>query len=316
MADLIKIRDVSLNYGVSTRTLRYYENAGLITGIRNDDYAYRMYDEANLKRLEQILILRKLNISIKDIQMIFNTEGSQIVLDVLGKKVDDIDDEVSLLQELKEIVLDFIRQVEDADFNNGSDVKMLYEKARVIEGVISGSDYEGKPSDLNRLVEITDRLNKKIPDVMIVKIPKFKAVTSGSGEWDEWFKLMDWAWSEERVDFFKNIIFDCVDFLIRKDGKFEYIMAVNDSITESDTAPFNIIDFEGGLYAMAVCVDGDDESLNKVEGKIFKWIENTNFEYDSNRGVMGHMAYCDDEVKKGLGYEQLQRYVPIKLKSE
>ena len=52
---------------------------------------------------------------IKEIQRIFNTPGSEVVLEVLGKKVDDIDEEVSLLHELKRIVLEFIRQIEQAD---------------------------------------------------------------------------------------------------------------------------------------------------------------------------------------------------------
>ena len=31
---------------------------------------------------------------------------------------------------------------------------------------------------------------------------------------------------------------------------------------------------------------------------------------------MGHMGYFEDEVKLGLGYNQLQRYIPIKLNEE
>ena len=58
MNDLIKIRDVSVKYDISARTLRYYEDMGLITSARSDDYAYRLYDEAAVQRLEQILILR------------------------------------------------------------------------------------------------------------------------------------------------------------------------------------------------------------------------------------------------------------------
>ncbi len=104
MNQLIKIRDVSSKYDISSRTLRYYEDMGLITSIRSNDYAYRLYDEIAVKRLEQILILRKLSISIKDIQRIFNTSESEVVLEVLGKKVNDIDGEVALLHELKEIV--------------------------------------------------------------------------------------------------------------------------------------------------------------------------------------------------------------------
>jgi len=67
MDNLIKIRDISNKYNVSARTLRYYEDMGLLTSIRSDEYAYRLYDAQAIIKLEQILILRKLNISIKDI---------------------------------------------------------------------------------------------------------------------------------------------------------------------------------------------------------------------------------------------------------
>ena len=73
MKDLIKIREISAKYDISARTLRYCEDMGLLTSKRSNDYAYRLYDSCNIRRLEQILILRRLNISIKDIQRIFRT---------------------------------------------------------------------------------------------------------------------------------------------------------------------------------------------------------------------------------------------------
>ncbi|WP_313340027.1 MerR family transcriptional regulator [Sedimentibacter sp.] len=57
--------NVSSKYDITARTLRYYEDMGLLYSTRSDDYAYRMYDKNAVRRLEQILILRKLNISIK-----------------------------------------------------------------------------------------------------------------------------------------------------------------------------------------------------------------------------------------------------------
>ena len=116
MSGLMKIRDVSSRYDISARALRYYEQMGLITSRRSEGYAYRLYDEQELRKLEQILILRKLNISIKDIQRIFSTEGSTVVLSILQQKVDEIDGEVSLLKELREIVMDFITQIRQANF--------------------------------------------------------------------------------------------------------------------------------------------------------------------------------------------------------
>ena len=133
MNNLIKIRDVSSKYDITARTLRYYEDMGLLSSTRSDDYKYRMYDENAVRRLEQILILRKLNISIKDIQSVFNTSGTDVVLEVLGKKVERIDDEVALLHELKGIVLDFIHEIEQVNFADNSDIKLLYNKAKEIE---------------------------------------------------------------------------------------------------------------------------------------------------------------------------------------
>ena len=158
MTELTKSGDVSSHYGVSTRTLRYYEETGLIQSQRTEGYAYRMYDDANIKKLEQILILRKLGIGIKDIRHIFSTGGSQVVLEVLGKKVIDIDEEVALLHELKEIVIAFIRQIKQADFTNDDHVKTLYDKAKEIETQL---EYSGNPSPVHRLFKVAEKLEER-----------------------------------------------------------------------------------------------------------------------------------------------------------
>jgi len=326
MDKLIKIRDVSSKYDITARTLRYYEDMGLLVSTRSDDYSYRMYDENAVKRLEQILILRKLNISIKDIQRVFNTSGSDVVLDVLGKKVEKIDDEVSLLHELKEIVLDFIHEIEQVNFADNSDIKLLYNKAKDIETQLISNDYIGKPSNLNRLIKVTEQLDKKIPDVMVVKIPSFKAVTCGNQSFEDMFKpggYMNQLWQYTHL--YENVIFDCFDFLMFKENdKAEWICAVKDGVTNSDVNPFELVDISGGIYAMAVSIDEDNESIQKVEEKVSRWIENTNFELDKDRNVMFNMPYLYEDgrdpvyrdIEKGLGYKQMQRYFPIKLKDD
>jgi DNA-binding transcriptional MerR regulator len=176
MGEFIKIREVSLKYDISARALKYYEDMGLIQSVKSNDYAYRMYDDANIKRLEQILILRKLNISIKDIQCIFNTAGSEVVLEVLGKKVEDIDEEVALLHELKDIVIAFIRQIEQADFSKDADVKLLYDKAKEIETQLINVEYTGNPAPVHRLFEVAEKLEEKavsrlqIPDNVMKRL--------------------------------------------------------------------------------------------------------------------------------------------------
>lgn len=323
MDALVKIRDISIRYDISARTLRYYEDMGLITSTRSEDYAYRMYDENAIKRLEQILILRKLNISIKDIQRVFDTSGSDVVLEVLGKKVQNIDDEVALLHELKAIVLAFIREIEQVNFTDKSGIKQLYDKAKEIETQLISVDYIGKPSNISRLLEVTDKLDKKTPDIMVVRIPAFRAVTVGTHSWEELFKsggYMFQLW--KHVHLYQDVIFDCFDFVLPKDDKAEWICAVKDDVTGADLLPFTLFDFPGGLYAMAVSIDEDNESIQKVEEKVRQWVESTNFVPDDRRSIMFNMPYLYEpgrdaaykDIEKGLGYKQMQRYFPIKLK--
>jgi DNA-binding transcriptional MerR regulator len=307
MEHLTKIRDMSSKYDVSARTLRYYEDMGLITSIRSDDYAYRLYDEAAAKKLEQILILRKLNISIKDIQRIFNASGSETVLDVLGKKVYDIDGEVALLHELKGFILEFIRQIKQADFTKDDDVKMLYEKAKDIETQLV-QVREAPAHDAGRLVEIARQIDGKIPGIMVVKLPGFKAVSSGSEV--EAHGDAFWDWADAHTHLFKDIVWDNGEFYLPKDT---VIRAVHDHVSAKDTAPYEIITVEGGLYATVVCVNMDDESMTGLSGKIVKWLEGTNFTKDEARDGMAHLLFPHSDVKLGLGYHQMQLYMPIKF---
>jgi DNA-binding transcriptional MerR regulator len=316
MSMLFKIRDISTKYEISARTLRYYEDMGLITSTRSIDYAYRLYDEAAIKRLEQILILRKLSISIKDIQRILNTSGSEVVLDVLGKKVGDIDEEVALLHELKEVVLEFIRQIELADFSKGSDVKMLYEKAKEIENQLINVTYSGNPSNVNRLLDVTEKM-KRAPEVRIIRINPFKAFSSGLDTIDNVMGCFQ-KWQEDHNLFVKKLMYGSPDFLwFEEDMRAEWIWAVEDWVTEEDTAPYEIIEFEGGLYATAVSVDGDDDISGRVYGGIKRWVENSAFELDERPGhrTLCHMLNPTDEIKNALGYHQLDIYVPIKLRA-
>ncbi len=217
-----------------------------------------------------------------------------------------------------------IKEIEQINFSNQSDVKMLYNKAKDIETQLVNIDYIGKPSNISRLVEITDQLDKKIPDIMVMRMPDFRAVTVGEQTWEDMFKsggYMYQLW--QHVHLFENVIFDCFDFLLSKEDKAEWICAVKDHVTSEDVAPFDLIDFHGGLYAMAVSIDEDNESIQKVEEKVSKWIEGTNFELDHDRSIMFNMPYLYEdgrdpfyrEIEIGLGYKQMQRYFPIKLKA-
>lgn len=315
MAELLKIREVSSRYDISARALRYYEDMGLIKSTRSAEYAYRLYDRQAVKRLEQILILRKLNISIKDIQLIFQSAGTEILLEVLEKKTKDIDDEVALLRDLKNIILEFIGQIRQADFGRDADVKRLYEKAATIENHITNISYDGNASPVNRLLDVTDKL-KKAPEVRIIQINPFRAFSSGKDTIENVLGAFQ-QWQEAHNHLVRKMIYDAPDFLwFEEDMRAEWIWAVEEWVTREDVLPYDLVEFEGGLYAEAMSVDGDDDMGGRVYSGILKWLENSGFELDERQGrrTMGHMVNPTEEIKNALGYDQMDLYVPIKIR--
>ncbi|MCL2546759.1 MAG: MerR family transcriptional regulator [Oscillospiraceae bacterium] len=162
MNQLIKINEVTTRYDVTARTLHYYEKMGLIHSSRDESSGYRLYDETAIVRLKQILILRKMNISIADIGQIFSANNSDAVLSVLDRKVDDIDNEVAHLHELKEIVLEFIHQMRQADFHNASDIKMLFDKAVEIETSL----VQDSP-DIANLLDTSDVVDEQLTSIAV-----------------------------------------------------------------------------------------------------------------------------------------------------
>ncbi|ATF84031.1 MULTISPECIES: MerR family transcriptional regulator [Burkholderia] len=63
---LLTVRDAAERLGVTPRTLKYYEERGLVTPSRSEG-RYRLYDEADLDRFSRILRLRAIGFSLHGI---------------------------------------------------------------------------------------------------------------------------------------------------------------------------------------------------------------------------------------------------------
>jgi MerR family transcriptional regulator, thiopeptide resistance regulator len=50
----LKVGDLAKQTGVSVRTLHYYDEIGLLSPSHRTDTGYRLYDKADIMRLQQI----------------------------------------------------------------------------------------------------------------------------------------------------------------------------------------------------------------------------------------------------------------------
>ena len=65
-SELLTVRDAAERLGITPRTLKYYEERGLVTPSRSEG-RYRLYDENDLERFGRILRLRSLGFSLHGI---------------------------------------------------------------------------------------------------------------------------------------------------------------------------------------------------------------------------------------------------------
>jgi MerR family transcriptional regulator, repressor of the yfmOP operon len=112
---LLTVRDAAERLGVTPRTLKYYEERGLVSPTRSEG-RYRLYDEEDLKRFARILRLRSLGFSLHGItEMLkrplepvdgghrFSTESLQQIRDAIAQQVEALDARIETMRrELKE----------------------------------------------------------------------------------------------------------------------------------------------------------------------------------------------------------------------
>lgn len=67
------VKEVSKLTGVSVRTLHHYDAIGLLKPTKVTDAGYRMYDDAALSRLQNILLFRELQFPLKEIKEILDS---------------------------------------------------------------------------------------------------------------------------------------------------------------------------------------------------------------------------------------------------
>ncbi|MGI2328309.1 MerR family transcriptional regulator [Planococcus sp. YIM B11945] len=89
----MKIGEVAKLSGVSTRTIDYYTNLGLLSAERSEAN-YRLYPPASLQTLERIQILKKQRMSMAEIQEVLGSG----VLPETEKLAEDIYEEFDCLQ--------------------------------------------------------------------------------------------------------------------------------------------------------------------------------------------------------------------------
>lgn len=96
-----KVGDLAKLTGLTVRTLRFYDQIGLLSPSGQTESGHRLYCEANLSRLHQILSLKELGLSLEEVKSALS--GGQISpLEIVNLQIDQIKEQIKLQQKLLE----------------------------------------------------------------------------------------------------------------------------------------------------------------------------------------------------------------------
>ncbi|WMX45649.1 MerR family transcriptional regulator [Streptomyces roseicoloratus] len=74
------IADVARMSGVTSRTLRHYDEIGLLPPAWTASSGHRHYEEPQLLRLQQILLMRELDVGLREIQAVLDSEADRVTV--------------------------------------------------------------------------------------------------------------------------------------------------------------------------------------------------------------------------------------------
>lgn len=102
----IKIGVLASRSGLTVKTLRYYEDLGLLPAIGRSEGGYRLFAEESLRRLEFIRRLKTLGLSLEEIQgcLAVHDAGELPCGDIeiqLGRQIERIDGQIKELRQLR-----------------------------------------------------------------------------------------------------------------------------------------------------------------------------------------------------------------------
>jgi DNA-binding transcriptional MerR regulator len=105
----LTIGELARRTGLTTRTIRFYSDEGLLPPAHRTDAGYRLYDGASLARLELLRTLRELGIGLPDASAAL--AGAQPVAALAREHVKLLDEQIRVLQ-LRRAVLRAIARTE------------------------------------------------------------------------------------------------------------------------------------------------------------------------------------------------------------
>lgn len=156
------VKEVSDITGVSIRTLRYYDEIGLLKPTRLTEAGYRLYDNQALEKLQQIMFFREIEVSLSEIKEIMDSPGYDKEQVLLTQKA-LLEKKRNSLNGLIELITDVMKGVNTMSFEafNDKDVQDILD--HMCE-CISPEDLEQQIKKYGSMDKMREQMKENLKD--------------------------------------------------------------------------------------------------------------------------------------------------------
>ncbi len=113
--EIESIGELAKEVGLTTRTLRYWEEVGIIESVQRADGATRGYTPYYVRRIKFIMKLKELGLSIKELQDLYIAYGEAKqtekmipkLVETLDEHINKVDEKMAKLASLRKDLVDY-----------------------------------------------------------------------------------------------------------------------------------------------------------------------------------------------------------------
>ena len=160
---MLKIGDVARQFSISSRTLRYWEEAGILDSSRMEN-GYRIYDSENEARIRQIVLLRRLKMPISAIEEIFIKADFETARDAISAHLENLKQEAAGYNSLIDVTERLLNEI-----SGSHNLEQMFFR---LEAHSSIDENDQNDTSQIQLSPRSNRMStKQLSNVRIVRIP-------------------------------------------------------------------------------------------------------------------------------------------------
>ncbi|MBU3187274.1 MerR family transcriptional regulator [Clostridium estertheticum] len=293
MSHFEPIHQVSAKLGLTSRTLRHWEEKELFYSQRDPQSGWRIYNAEALQRVRFVLLLRELDIPIKSVKIILDSADPQIAAKIIKKQIDKLNEENIVIAQRKDLLGKYLSVLNSMQpLSNASQSLVQMEETLAFQLIST----KNMMKQWEEIIMTNDTITSGALRIVILPAMRVAVcnVISASPEDEALEKVLRWAELENLIGTANIFGFNTTEY---SPGSSEYGWSACVSVPEQVILPEHLEEkrLPGGLYA----------SLNSTNEVYDSWQILMRLLKESNEYAVDESRPCLEELIRS-GEDKIQ----------